>query len=72
MSFKLTERIERCSDIVPQSDISATTKFTGCIINRTVFPSGRLKMQELKMQDLENDGHGHFKADMVCIYALNP
>jgi len=29
-------------------------------------------MQELKMQDLENDGHWHFKADMVCIYALNP
>jgi len=24
----------------------------------------------LKMQDLENDGPGHFKADVVCIYAF--
>jgi len=28
-------------------------------------------MQDLKMQDLENDGPGYFKADVVCIYALN-
>ena len=27
-------------------------------------------MGRLKMQDLENDGPGHFEADVVCIYAF--